>query len=66
MKTTITYEDLVAMGPCYMPEEIGLNPYYSATIPDFINEYQDKVKSPEDIIWVVARPDYMNEPVFFS
>jgi hypothetical protein len=61
MKTKITYKDIVAMKPCYMPEEIGIEKGYSATIPDFINEYRDKVKSPEDIIWTVARPDYMNE-----
>jgi hypothetical protein len=61
MKTKISYKGIVAMKPCYMPEEIGIEKGYSATIPDFINEYRDKVKSPEDIIWVVVRPDYMNE-----
>jgi hypothetical protein len=66
MKTKITYKDIVAMKPCYMPacympEEIGIEKGYSATIPDFINEYRDKVNRPEDIIWTVARPDYMNE-----
>lgn len=60
MKTEITYEDLVAMNPCYPPEAVGITEGYSATIPDFINVYRDKVKNKEDIIWVICRKDYMS------
>ena len=61
MKKKITYKDLVAMDPCYMPEEIGIPKNYSATVVEFIKEYRSKVKNPEDIIWVVCREDYITE-----
>jgi len=61
MKTQITYEDLRAMNPCYHPKEIGISSDYSATIPEFIKEYRDKVKSKEDILWVLCREEYMSE-----
>ena len=57
MKKTITYKDLMLLGPCYDPQEIGMPKNYSATIPKFINEYRNKVKSKLDIIWVVYHTD---------
>ena len=59
MKKKIKYKDLVEMNPCYMPDEIGITKGYSAKVSDFIKEYRDKVKKPEDITWVVCRNDYM-------
>ena len=61
MKTKITYEDLIAKAPCYNPLEIGMPKSYSATISEFINEYRNKVKNKEDIIWVVCHEDYMTD-----
>ena len=61
MKTKITYKDLKVMNPCYHPKDIGIKSNYSATIPEFIKEYRNKVKNKEDIIWVLCRNDYMSE-----
>ena len=61
MKKKITYKDLVKMNPCYHPCEIGIPKNYSATIPDFINEYRDKVRNKEDILWVLCRNDYTTD-----
>jgi hypothetical protein len=61
MKTRIIYRDLVKMKPCYHPNDIGIKNGYSATIPEFIKEYRDKVKNKEDIIWVICRNDYMTD-----
>ena len=59
MKTQITYEDLMKRGACYDPKEIGMTTDYSATIPEFINEYRTKVKNKEDVMWAVCHNDYM-------
>ena len=61
MKTKINYRDLVAMGPCYHPNDIGIKSKYSASIPDFIKIYRDKVKNKEDIMWVICRNAYMTD-----
>ncbi|KKK99432.1 hypothetical protein LCGC14_2632760, partial [marine sediment metagenome] len=63
MKTTITYKDLMSLDPrpCYDPIEIGMPKSYSASIPEFINEYRNKVKRKLDIIWVVCHTDYMTD-----
>ena len=61
MKTKITYKDLMARGACYDPRKIGMPTNYSATIPEFIKEYRDKVKEKEDIVWAVCHDDYMTD-----
>jgi len=61
MKKKITFRDLVKMHPCYHPNDIGIKNGYSATIPDFIKEYRDKVKNKEDLMWVLCRDDYMTD-----
>ena len=61
MKRKITYKDLVKMNPCYMPDEIGIGKGYSATVSEFIKEFRDKVKSKDDILWVVCRKEYMTD-----
>ena len=60
-KKKITYKDLVLLEPCYQPKEIGIKSNYSATIPEFIREYRDKVKNTKDIILVLCRKDHMTE-----
>lgn len=57
----ITYELINSFKPCYMPEYIGIMPGYEASIPGFIINYRDKVKSKADIIWVLARREFMPE-----
>ena len=61
MKTTITYQDLMLRKACYDPQEIGMPTDYSATITEFINDYRDKVKDKEDIIWAVCHNHYMTD-----
>lgn len=62
MKTKITYKDIMSFNPCYDPKELGeIDTKKSLTIPEFINEYRDKVKNKEDIIWVVCRNEYMTD-----
>ena len=61
MKVTITYEDVKAMNPCYDPKEIGCNPGYAASIYDAIQMFRDKVKNPDDIIWIICRKEYMTD-----
>ena len=59
MKNKITYKDIVKLQPCYNPSEIGMNEDYSDTIPNFIDEFKDKVKDKEDIIWLICSYQYM-------
>ena len=61
MKKEITYNDLVAMNPCYKPDEIGITKGFKMPVVEFIKEYRDKVKSKDDIIWVICRNDYMTD-----
>ena len=61
MKTEVTYKDLMERGPCYDPQTIGMPTNYSASIPDFIGEYRDKVKNKQDIIWAICHNDYMTD-----
>lgn len=49
------------IAPCDNPEDIGIMPDYSATIPAFINEYRSKVKSREDIMWTLCRNQFMTD-----
>jgi len=58
-KTKVTYEDLANRGLYYHPKEIGMPTDYYATIPEFINEYRDKMKSKGDIILVICNNNYM-------
>lgn len=61
MKTKITYKDISEFNPCYDPSEIGMSKGYSATILEFIDEFEGKVKNKEDIIWLLARKEYMTD-----
>ena len=61
MKTKVTYKDIISFNACYDPIEIGMPKTYSATIPEFIKEYRDKVQNREDIIWLLCRPEYMTD-----
>ena len=57
----ITYNLINSFSPCYEPEEIDINAEYSATIPEFINEYRNKVKEKEDIVWTLCRNEFMSD-----
>lgn len=57
----ITYELIKGLNPCYNPEDIGITKGYSATIPEFIRKYRDKVKKKRDIIWLLCRDKFMTD-----
>ena len=61
MKTLITYKDIIKLDACYDPKEIGMPENYKASIPGFIDDYKNEVKSKEDIIWLLARNEYMTD-----
>ena len=58
---TITYKQIKDLNPCYEPESIGIDKDYKTSIVDFIDEYRNKVKSKEDIIWVLCRNEFMTD-----
>ena len=60
-KQTISYKEIMGLVPCYDPKKIGIPENYEASIVDFIEEYKDKVKQKNDILWVVAREEYLND-----
>ena len=61
MKKKITYKDIIKLDACYNPTDVGMPKTYSDTIPNFINEYQDKVKNKDDLIWLLCRNEYMTD-----
>ncbi len=61
MKNEITYELIQSLNPCYDPLEIGLPINYEDTVVNFIINYRDKVKSKEDILWVLSRHEFMTD-----
>ena len=62
MKTKITYEDIMSYKPCYDPAELGdIDKEKALTIPQFVRLYRDRVKSKEDIVWVLCRNEYMSD-----
>lgn len=61
MENKITYDLIKSFYPCYEPEEIGITQGYSATIPEFVKEYRDKVHDKEDILWTLCRHEFMTD-----
>ena len=61
MENKITYDLIKSFNPCYTPEKIGIAQGYSATIPDFIKEYRDKVHNKQDILWTLCRHEFMTD-----
>ena len=57
----ITYEQIKSFRPCYDPAEIGMDERYRDSIVNFIKDYRCKVKSIDDILWVVCRNDFMTD-----
>ena len=57
----ITLEFLRDLDPCYDPETIGFTEDLNLTPLQFIEQFEDKVKSKSDIIWLLCRPEFMND-----
>jgi hypothetical protein len=58
---TVTYEMLMENNACYDPKVIGMPEDYEGTPLEFIREYRSKVRQPSDIVWVLTRPNVLNE-----
>ena len=58
--TTISYQQIIDLEPCYTPESIGINSDYVDTVPNFIRDYKGKVKQLADIIWVLVRKEFIS------
>ena len=59
--TTLTLKLLNSFAPCYSPEEIGFMDGLSLTPVEFIDQFRDKVKDKEDIIWVLLRTKFLSD-----
>ena len=59
MRKKVTYKGIKGLEPCYDPIKVGMPKNYSKSIPEFIDEYRDKVESREDILWLLCRKEYM-------
>lgn len=59
MKTVITYDDILALNPCYNPIKY-IPKDWKGTVLDICN--MDDVKS-EDKLWVVLREEFISEKV---
>jgi len=60
-KMNITYKQIKSLNPCYNPIEIGMSENYEDSIVNFIIEFRTKVKSIDDILWVLCRNDFMTD-----
>ena len=57
----ITLDFINGFEPCYNPEDIGFTKDMEVTPLQFVEQFSDKVKEKEDIIWLICRPEIMSE-----
>ena len=57
----ITLELVKSFNPCYDPEEIGLISDMKLTPLEVIEQVVNKVKSKDDIIWLLCRKEFMSD-----
>jgi hypothetical protein len=57
----ITYELVKSFNPCYDPTELGIDTTLELTPKEFIEQFRDRVKKKEDILWILLRPDFLND-----
>lgn len=57
----ITLRTINALNPCFNPKEIVFTEDLELTPLEFIEQFSDKVKEKEDIIWLLCRKQYMHE-----
>ncbi len=55
----ISYQQIKELNPCYDPIEIGMKEDYEDSVVNFIKEYREKVKSKNDIHWVLLRKEFL-------
>ena len=57
----ITLKRINSFDPCYDTKEIGLTKDLKLTPIEFIDQFRDKVKKKEDIIWVLVRKQFITD-----
>ena len=60
----ISYTQIKGFNPCYDPKTIGMPEDYEAELVDFVKEYRHKVRSLNDIFWVICRENLIDEKTF--
>ena len=61
METIINNELIRSFGSCYNPKSIGIPDNESLPVKQWIEKYRDKVKSKNDILWLICRNDFMSD-----
>ena len=56
----VTYDLIMSKNPCYNPADIGMPADYKDTPVNFITNYRNKVKSKNDIFWVIGILDVLS------
>jgi hypothetical protein len=58
---TLSNEIIRKLKPCYDPAKIGIPENEELSVIDFVTKYRNTVNSPNDIIWLLCRPEFMSE-----
>ena len=57
----ITLELINSFTPCYNPEDIGFTKDLELTPLEFIEQFEEKVESKDDIFWLLCRNEFMSD-----
>ena len=57
----ITLELINSFEPCYNPEDIGFDDKMSITPIEFIDKFESKVKSKNDLLWILLRNEFLGD-----
>jgi len=58
---TITRQKLLDVRACYDPAKVGLTDGMELTPVEFIDQFRDEVREPDDIQWALVRNEYMDD-----
>ena len=61
MKTIINNKLIRSFGSCYDPKSIGIPDSESLSVREWIEKYRNKVKSKNDIIWLICRNNFLSD-----
>jgi hypothetical protein len=61
MNKTISNEIIRKFRPCYDPADVTESETENIPVRDWVEKYKDKVKSKNDIIWLLCRKDFLSD-----
>jgi len=61
MKTEINNELIRSFKPCYKPETVTDSDEETLTVVEWVNKYRSKVRSQNDIIWLLCRKEFLSD-----